>query len=613
MNRLRLKRDAANHLRRGFIFCRGFIAVTLLVFVYLPSPALFADTTNWRLARQELDQEYQQRIEQLAEWCQQNDLPQQVEATLQLGLPRDVNRQIFFIPSELPEGIENGETDVDLAEWSRKVAEIRHWQADRIYQLATKAAEAEAGAAAIRLLNEVLYYNRDHEDARRALGHRRQDDGWQVYPDRIQIRRSIRPHDLIGWSAQSYYSATTANFQIDSNASEEETRFLAEKLERWHYVWRQAFFAYWSNNKVVARWIEGKGSYTHPRRKFRVVFFKNRADYLTTLGALVPGVEDSTGYYSNVKNCSFFYNSTSEKIQETWRHELTHQLFRESIGSSKNLKIFESEYVWLDEGLATYFESLVDFGAYVSLGGFEASRSQYARIGLFLQNFSLPMEKLAGLGRIELQQHPQVLQIYSQMAAQMDMLLNDHAGQNEAAVVEILFQLYRGRAIRPGRFEQAIGSSYAELDQRYREFMVVQPDHLIRFLSAPLSRTELSFGGSNLDDESFEVIGQCHHLIWLDLSGNRITKTRIEILANCKNLKQLILTRCQIEPGALRSLSQFEKLAEIDLTGSSVSDQQLLELQNQTNLQKIHLKATRVTPAGISRLQQLLPNTVIRN
>jgi hypothetical protein len=565
--------------------------------------------TSWRLRRLELDQEFQARVQGLISWSQEQSLDLPEFELKSLTGSRDVQRQIFFIPSE---DSNPSPREGPLGEWDRRVRELKDWQGDRIFDLARQAAEAEAGAAAIQLINEVLYFNRDHAESRRILGHRSRENGWLVYPDRLQIRPATRPHELCPWPARGYSIATSPNFQIESNATEEQTRALAEKLERWHYVWRQAFFSYWGNDKIVSRWIEGKGSYSYPRRKFKVIFFKSRADYLITLASLGPVVEDSTGYYSNAQSCSFFYDAQSEKIQETWRHELTHQLFRESIGSGKNLRIFETEYVWLDEGLATYFESLVDHGDFVTLGGFDARRAQYARIGLFLERFSIPLASLSSLGRLELQQHPQVIKIYSQMAAQMDMLLNDQGGAHEAALIQVISQLYRGRPLKPGRFEELIGSSYSQLDDRYRQYLVVSSDQVERFLTAPLLRTELSLATSPLEDGAFAAIGQCHQLIWLDLSGNILNASRIKQLSNCRKLRQLILTRCRIEAGALRALAQFSELEEIDLTGSSIQDQQLLELQGQTNLQRIFLKSTGVTPAGVVRLKQLLPNLMVQ-
>lgn len=223
----------------------------------------------------------------------------------------------------------------------------------------------------------------------------------------------------------------------------------------------------------------------------------------------------------------------------------------------------------------------------------------------------MPMASLASLGRLELQQHPQVIKIYNQMAAQMDLLLNDQGGAHEAGLIQVASQLYRGKPLRPGRFEELIGRSYAELDKRYPQYLSVPSSQVENFLTAPLLRTELSLVTSQLEEGAFTAIGRCHLLNWLDLSGNMITVARIQQLSSCRKLRQLILTRSRVEAGALRALAQFATLEEIDLTGASIQDQQLLELQGQTNLKRIFLKSTPITPAGVARLKQLLPDIIV--
>jgi hypothetical protein len=323
---------------------------------------------------------------------------------------------------------------------------------------------------------------------------------------------------------------------------------------------------------------------------------------------LVPGVEISSGYYSNPKNTSFFFfDGEDSSVEDTWKHELTHQLFRESIGTGKNLKFFENEFIWFDEGAATYAESLVDFGDFVTLGGFEARRMQYARVRLLLEGYQVPLTELNQLGRLGLQRRPDILRLYGQIAGQFDMLMNDQSGQNEPKLIALLQLLYRGKTVRTGKLEELLGASLDQLDQRYRQYLIVDADRIARHLSAPSARTVLSFAKSELNDESYAAIGKCHNLNWLDLSGNRVSPQQIGLLSDCKNLQQLILTQCGLEAGTLRALAELSKLEELDLSGSSVTDQQLLELQGQTNLRKITVKSTHLTPAGIAKLKQLLP------
>lgn len=559
---------------------------------------------NWRIERARLDTEYDRKLKELEKWCEEKNQSASSIQPFRRTINRDLNRQFVFVPAE------NGTIHVaenSSAELDKKLQDINDWQAERILNLAKQAAEADAGGAAIRLLNEVLFYNCNHGAVRKMLSHKKTDEGWLHYPDRLTIKKATRANEVCRWPARTYLMATTANFQIESNASEEQVRELAEKLERWHYVWRQLYFDYWANPKLAQRWIAGDGSYSYSRRKFKIVFFASRQDYLSVLTPLVPGVEISNGYYSNPKNTSFFYDTEDPNDEATWKHELTHQLFRESIGSAENLKVFENESVWLDEGAATYAESLIDFGDYVTLGGFEASRLQYSRIRLLLEGYYVPLGQLNQLGRLALQNRPDITPLYSQIAGQYSMLMNDQAGANEANLISVLHSMYRGRSIKPTKLEAKFGASFEELDKRYEKFLLVEAQQVVEHFSAPLLRTVLSFAKSELNAECFNVFGQCHNLITLDVSGNRIGPQQIEALKPCSSLQQLILTQCRLEPGTLRALSGLPQMIELDFSGSSVTDQQLLELQGQTHLKKIILKSTHITPAGIAKLKQLLP------
>jgi hypothetical protein len=564
---------------------------------------------SWRVERSQLDPEYAKKIQEYHDWTVEKGLEPSDTARFKNTLNRDLWRQTIFIPADSSAELIPIHTAPQAFE---KLDEVNDWQAERLFDLAKRAADAGAGGPAIQFLNEALFFNPNHTEIRRILAHQKTDTGWALYPDRLEIRKGTRPHDICPWSARSFSIVTTSNFQIESNAPEDQLRALAEKLERWHYVWRQIYFDYWSNARTLRRWMGGEGTYSYSRRRFKVIIFQNREDYLQVLTPLVPGVKISTGYYSNAKNISFFYfDAEDPSVEDTWKHELTHQLFRESIGTGTNLKPFENEYIWFDEGAATYAESLVDFGDYITLGGFDANRMQYARVRMLLENYQVPLKELNQLGRNSLQQRSDIVRLYGQIAGQFDMLMNDRAGASEAGLIEILKLLYRGKPVREARLEKTFGKTLKQLDERYRDFLIVDAERVEQHLSAPFARSGLSFAKSQLTDGSFEVIGQCHNLTWLDLSVNQIKPPNIHALAHCQSLRQLILTQCRLAPGTLRAMTELSALEEIDLSGSSVTDQQLLELQGQTNLKQLSVKSTHLTPAGITKLKQLLPSVQV--
>ena len=430
------------------------------------------------------------------------------------------------------------------------------------------------------------------------LGHVKGDAGWRVAPESVRVKPGTKPHDLINWPAGSYIRVLSPHFEIESNASEKRTRYLAELLEQTHTVWRQVFFEYWSSSAAVKRWIQGKGSARMARKRFRILFFRSRDSYLAQLKPSIRGIEISTGYYSSDHRASYFYDG-NEREEDTWRHELTHQLFRES--GSANKRAFEDQFIWLDEGIATYFESLTDYGDYVTLGGFEARRMQFARIRRLLEDFHVPLKDLSAIGRIDLQQRADMVRLYSEAAGMTDMLMNDEYGAYEESLTEFLRLIYKGR-VKTGSFEKIIGKSFEELDARYKSYLQVTSEMIEQYLALPEMRTELSVPGANLKTAAYDSIGRCHALTWLDLSRNSITADQFTKLKSCQQLNQLILTQCRFEEDSLRGLEFFPRLDDVDLSGSSVQDLQLASFKNLKSLKSLRLTATAITDTGLAYL-----------
>jgi len=180
------------------------------------------------------------------------------------------------------------------------------------------------------------------------------------------------------------------------------------------------------------------------------------------------------------------------------------------------------------------------------------------------------------------------------------MLMDSKNGACQAKLIQVLNLLYTGK-LKPETFEEVIGSRFEELDEQYVEFLKVQSEKVIKFLSLPATRTELALPAAKLTDLDFELIGQCHALRWIDLTANRVTGKQIEMLKSCQQLDELFLTNCAIDAQTLQALGQFEQLGELDLSGSSVSDSILASLKNK-NLTCLRMTNTNVTDAGLRHL-----------
>ena len=417
----------------------------------------------------------------------------------------------------------------------------------------------------------------------------------------MKLKKPNRVHATLKWPGGTYYTVNTPHFTINSTATEEETRYLADQLELWHDVWRQVFFEYWSTAKL-SRWIDGKGSFREPKQRYQVAFFKDHQQYVSTLENWVKGVGNSAGYYNRDLKLSFFPAGDDATTRDTWRHELTHQLFRESIRCRENP--FAEKHLWLDEGIAMYFESLIDQGGYVTLGGFDTRRLQFARVRKLREGFFIPLQQLASMSQAEFQQRSDIAALYSQSAGMTHMLMNDGHGMTQTKVTEFMKAMHK-QNVKDGAFEELMDKSYPQMDLEYLKFLEVTSKEVVDYLSNPELRTELALPGADLTEEAFAKIAECKNLKWLDLTGSKVTAKSLAMLSQCDELRQLFLTSCPIEPTGYRYLGQFESLEEVDFSGSSLSDQELTQIVAKLPLKVIRLSRTRVTDAGVASLANM--------
>lgn len=583
------------------MFNKFAFAAILLLTVLSAAPCVAQksdDPIDWRAKRKSLDRGFADTLQDIALWCRSEGVPQQVPQTYALYKTHDLDRQYIYLPSEKPmPAARKGK----LGEWLGKVTEAKKEHADAIFELAVESAQEGADAIAFQFLHEVIYYNRDHEKTRKILGHKAVEGGWRVNTDKIKIKKPSRELELLGWPGKTYITVSTPHFTINSTATEEETRFLAEQLERWHDVWRQVFFEYWSPAKV-SRWIDGKGSFHEPKQRYRVAFFKDHQQYVSSLERWVKGVGNSAGYYNRDLKLSFFPAGDDEATRDTWRHELTHQLFRETIRARENP--FADQHLWLDEGIAMYFESLMDQEGYVTLGGFDARRLQFARVRKLREGFFVPFNEIAAMPQNEFQKRKDIAALYSQSAGMTHMLMNDNHGKMQSKVTEFMKAIHKQR-VKPDAFEKLMGKAYQQLDLEYLQYLEVKSSDVVRYLSNPKLRTELALPNAELTEEAIAKISECSNLKWLDLTGTRITAKALATLSQCDALRQLFLTSCPIEKSGYRYLANFDSLEEVDFSGSSLTDQDLSQVISKLPLKVIRLSQTRVTDAGVNSLTRM--------
>ena len=558
---------------------------------------------NWRARRIVLNRQFGADIQELANWCRKNGTSkEQVTETFKVYRDYGLDRQYIFLPTEktMPVARQKGIG----AQWLSKLNEIKVAHGVRLFELAKEAADANAFAIAFQLLHEVIYVDRDHEEVRRILGHKKLKDGtWRLHAERVKPPRvSSRGHDIVAWPAKGFKTVNTTHFQIDSNASDEETAELARNLESWHYVWRQVYFEYWAKAPIIKKWLNGKGGLKIPRRRFRVVFFRDHADYVKMVSPLQRGVENTAGFYNG--NVSFFpaTDAKGQRDDATWRHELTHQLFRQSIATRSNP--FEKHFLWLDEGIAMHFESLVIEGQIATLGGFDAGRLQYSRIRRLREGYHVPTSELAGMSMQDFQARPDIQMLYAESNGIAHMLMDSRSYNMQPVLVKFMKTIHKQK-VSPKAFATLIGRTYDQLDADYLEFLRVSNRDVEKRIENTRTVAALSVPDANLGDGAFDVLGTCANLRWLDLTGSKFTKIRALKMSRLDLIGELYLNACILEPGSLKRLGQLASLRELDLSNSSVDDSLLDELQKIPDLQALHISNTAITDAGLLKIARI--------
>ena len=135
----------------------------------------------------------------------------------------------------------------------------------------------------------------------------------------IKSARGRSAPKWLGWRSGSYRQTETPHLQLFSHADEATTREVATDMEHVFWVWTQLFFPLWEGNHQVAlhlRDIDPDQSVASSlarnparlasRRKLRIVLLKDADDYARTLGTSTPGINQSTGFYSDQRQTSFF-------------------------------------------------------------------------------------------------------------------------------------------------------------------------------------------------------------------------------------------------------------------------------------------------------------------
>ncbi|MFO0868968.1 MAG: hypothetical protein U0935_08435 [Pirellulales bacterium] len=578
----------------------------------------------WLVERAAADRDYAERLQKLAARCRELELPAQAELTERWWVPRDPRRQYLYLPRATESSGLPADATVRLQQWHARWLTLRRDRAAALWQLAERAAANGQATLAYQWLCEALHEDPEHAEARRVVGPAAATGKTRPVAASPQV-----DHPRTGWRRGQYWRTQTEHFQISTNHSAAVALEAAQRLEEFHDVWRQLFFPFWTTPAALDSRLAGSQDPWGPARQHQVVIFRTRDEYLAKLRPSQPQIELTSGYYVDDQRTVFLYAGT-EAQRPNWYHEVAHQLFQETLDIPAG--VGERGHMWIVEGIATYLESLRRFDGYVTVGGPDAERLQFARYAGLRGAAGMPLSELVSLTRSDLQQHPAIRDIYTRSAGLTHLLMDGAAGRWRPATVRYLAAVYAGRAT-PDTLASLAGVPLTELDQQYAPFLDVSDADVEFFAAFPLR--QLSLGRTSVTPAGLERLAGQEKLEWLDVSflgvgddglspfrsarrlrqlfleETRLTDRTLTWVGELRELEELDLAGTQITDDGLQRLTSLKKLRTLYLTRCPITDAGLEQLRALKQLESLDVAETQVTPAGIMRLQRALPRVQI--
>ena len=375
-----------------------------------------------------------------------------------------------------------------------------------LVRLAQEAAAAGNAGLAIPLLYESLYCDGNLAKARQILGQKKlagkwvsletaarmnrgeiwsQEYGWlsenaldrykqgeRLYRGKwISEKEDIRRHRQMrnGWKVETDHYEVTTNLSLQAGVK------LAQELEAFYNVWSQLFADYYFSSQLLEKQVLQTNDPPVNRKKYKVHYFRNRAEYDLALARIQPGISGKTlgVYIEKIKTAYFFAPAEDNKEEESlsqitiW-HEATHQLFAERIATRKVSGLKNN--FWIVEGIACFMETLHQEEQGWRLGGPMAGRLAAARIRLERDHFYVPFAEMVTLGAKAMLSNPQYRTLYTQAAGQAAFLMTARHGRFRQTAIEYLRRVYRGQA-KLGTLALLTGIPLTTLDRDYREFL----------------------------------------------------------------------------------------------------------------------------------------------
>ena len=444
-----------------------------------------------------LRSKYLADIEELAQWCEKEGLPDEAGKTRHALPPHDPTKLYLpVLPKEIGPAKPSADAPAQEAEWQTRFSRLRHNYAAAVYEIARHAVATGRAGLAFELVLSAVEADPDYEPVRRLLGYQKFRGRWRTFYEVRKLRGGYVWSDQFGWIPKAFlrryengqrfcggrwisaaedarihhdiragWTLETEHYRIRTDHSLEAAVALGVKLERLYRLWAEIFIRYYASEADVVAWFNGRNR-PQVANLFRhnVVYLRDRADYDRSLKAILPGFGTEGIYFHGT---AYFF-VTPDGDDRTLYHEATHQLFHESrpvardVGGRANF--------WVVEGIAMYMESLRQEDGYHVLGGFQDQRLYAARFRLLHDHFYVPLAEFTAYGRERLQSDPRIKTLYSQAAGLTHFLIYYQNGRYRDALVQYLSIIYSGHD-DPSTLARLTAANYKDLDQQYREFL----------------------------------------------------------------------------------------------------------------------------------------------
>lgn len=387
------------------------------------------------------------------------------------------------------------------------VNEANQQKAEEIFAQAREASRRGNVGEALRLSARTLVLDPNHADARRVLGYQKYGDKWAGSYSIRQMKDGFVWNRELGWveaddlarynagerkagsrwisveddarrhaTIDDGWRIRTDHFQVTTDHSREAGADLATRLESIYQAWLQSCGAYFIEPAELEKRFAGKESSSYRGKPFQVIYYRDRAEYNDALIRQQPRIGMTLGiYFDNTRTTHFFAGEGQDA--GTITHEAVHQFFQESTRAVRNAGGLAN--AWVIEGIACYFESLKPAKLAEGLQAFTIGAPHDGRLPAatkrcITDGFYVPLEEFTRMGVSDLQRRDDIAKLYSQAAGSATFFMHYRDGKYRPAFMEYLRLVYAGED-KPTTLQEVTGTSYAELDAQYREFLQSLP------------------------------------------------------------------------------------------------------------------------------------------